>query len=40
MRGLGKCKLNFVGVQEVRRVAMNEHRIIHFPMEKGKRIIG
>jgi hypothetical protein len=40
-RELGKCKLDLGGVQEVRseKGALNGQRIIHFSMEKGRRII-
>jgi hypothetical protein len=41
-RELGKCKLDFLGVQEVRwekRGALNGQRIIHFSMDRGMGII-
>jgi exonuclease III len=40
-RDLGKCKLDLVGVQEVRweKGALNGHRIIHFSVDSGMGII-
>jgi hypothetical protein len=39
-REVGKCKLDLVGVQEVRwtRAALNGHTIIYFSAEKGMKI--